>query len=164
MHGCFCLIHYHRVHMPLLGRVGGIIAFSHKRIARRSRASAMIQVLRVDSEVLAVFSDVLEFLVPLQGLPHVKCILSSFRLSRWVVSVVVNNAAVYAIAAEALARASFSTGCTRLTPSPCTSLSRCHCQPAQTSRRTMRPDCYRPVRRPPSTVLLCPIAGIGERL
>lgn len=164
MHGCFCLIPFHRVHMPLLGRVGGIIAFSHKRTASKYRASAMIQVLRVDSKVLAVFPDVLEFLVPLQGLPHVKCILSSFRLSRWVVSVVVNDAAVYAIAAEALARASSSTGCTRLTPSPCTSLSRCHCQPAQTSRRTMRPDCYRPVRRPPSAILLYPVAGTGERL
>jgi len=65
----------------------------------------MIQVLRVDSEVLAVFSDVLELLVPLQWLPHVKCIFSSFRLSRWVVSVVVYDAAVYAIASDA-----FSSG------------------------------------------------------
>ncbi len=57
----------------------------------------MIDILGIDAVILAIFTDVLLLLVSAQGLSHVKSIFRN-AFARWVVAIVVDDAAIHTIA------------------------------------------------------------------
>lgn len=57
----------------------------------------MVDILRIDTMIFAIFADVLLLLISAQGFPHVKGIFRS-AFARWIIAIVIDDPTINTIA------------------------------------------------------------------